>query len=494
MFAKSEKGLPLRFQILSHAGMTVTAAGTTVLFDPWLVGSAYWRSWWNYPPVSRELVSSLKPDYIYLTHIHWDHFHGVTLKKFDNTTPILVPKAHYPRIKNDLADLGFHNVIELAHGETFRPVPGFALTSYHSHVFLDSAAVVEAEGVTLLNANDCKLMGGPLREVLRRHSKIDFVFRSHSSANARLCYEVIGEPAKGNDDPELYLRDFARFACATKARYAVPFASNHCFLHPDVFDFNHTITTPKQVEAYFRRNAIDTPELKIMVSGDSWSDAHGFAIAENDWFERRDEHLAAYRERERPRLERQAMLERRVNVTLADMQKYFTRFCAALPSLVRRRFRGTPVTYVLSSGEKRIAYSVDLWSGSVKSVEVVDDATHPMQIHTSAFIMKRCLVSDLFSHLPISKRVRYRTTRALQGKVKLLNMLFTFYEYEMLPLRKLATVRFAAAWLRRWREVLLYATLSGELLLTGRLDLDRRVPSGRKFAGDVKRLTEILPS
>ena len=62
----------MQFQILSHAGLLVQGSGKTLLFDPWLVGSTYWRSWWNYPPVERSLVDSLRPDFIYLTHIHWD--------------------------------------------------------------------------------------------------------------------------------------------------------------------------------------------------------------------------------------------------------------------------------------------------------------------------------------------------------------------------------------------------------------------------------------
>ena len=67
---------PMEFKILSHAGLAVSAAGKTVVCDPWLVGSTYWRSWWNYPPPSPELLASLKPDCIYITHIHWDHFTG----------------------------------------------------------------------------------------------------------------------------------------------------------------------------------------------------------------------------------------------------------------------------------------------------------------------------------------------------------------------------------------------------------------------------------
>src|SRR5205814_3195917 len=54
----------------------LTSSSKQLLCDPWLVGSAYWRSWWNYPPVPDGLVETLHPDFIYLTHMHWDHFHG----------------------------------------------------------------------------------------------------------------------------------------------------------------------------------------------------------------------------------------------------------------------------------------------------------------------------------------------------------------------------------------------------------------------------------
>jgi hypothetical protein len=34
--------------VLSHAGLSVTGSGVNLICDPWLVGSCYWRSWWNY--------------------------------------------------------------------------------------------------------------------------------------------------------------------------------------------------------------------------------------------------------------------------------------------------------------------------------------------------------------------------------------------------------------------------------------------------------------
>src|SRR5690348_18027489 len=53
----------MRFRILGHACLEVTSNSKQLLCDPWLVGSAYWRSWWNYPPVpdrSEEHTSELQ--------------------------------------------------------------------------------------------------------------------------------------------------------------------------------------------------------------------------------------------------------------------------------------------------------------------------------------------------------------------------------------------------------------------------------------------------
>src|SRR5262245_39618824 len=260
----------MQFQILSHAGLAVTAGGKTLLCDPWIVGSCYWRSWWNYPPVSPELVASLRPDYIYLTHIHWDHFHGPSLRRLGKDVQILLPREHYPRMRIDLDAMGFKNVREMGHGETVELAPGFRATSY-GFLFPDSGLVMEAEGVTLFDANDAKFMGLPLTQVLRRHPRIDFVFCSHSSANQRLCFEIIDDPTQAVDDLDIYITRFANFVRRTGTRYAIPFASNHCYLHKDTWPFNDFAQTPMMVAAHFRHQGIASTVVQHMVSGDSYS-------------------------------------------------------------------------------------------------------------------------------------------------------------------------------------------------------------------------------
>ena len=80
--------------------------------------------------------------------------------------------------------------------------------------------------------------------------------------------------------------------------------------------------------------------------------------------------------------------------------------------------------------------------------------------------------SDLFSHLPISKRVRYRVAEGELARMKLLNLGFNAYEYDLFPLHRLLTRRHVRAWLPRWREGPLYARLAFGWLTTGRLDAD----------------------
>jgi UDP-MurNAc hydroxylase len=458
----------MRFTVLSHAGLEVAGAGVTLVIDPWVVGSAYWRSWWNYPPVSPELVARLRPDFVYLTHIHWDHFHGASLKRFARETPILVPKGHFARMRRDLHALGFRDVRELRHGERVELRRGFALTSYQFYPFLDSAVVVECDGVTLLDANDAKFMGRPLEQILARHPRIDFVFRSHSSANGRQCFDVVDEPERLRDDDSTYLTSFASFVRRSGARYAIPFASNHCFLHADTFPLNHTVKTPFEMERWFRAHGIRRPELRVMLTGDSWDAEEGFSISAETrrWFERREESLRDYRELNRAKLEASAAEEARARLSMRLVERYFEAFFAAVPWPARRWFAGVPLTFVLTAGAERTRVQVDLWRRTVRELPPDEpQPEEPFEIHTSTFVFKRCVALRLFGHLAISKRVRFRTSRRLLPRMKAFELLLALFEVEILPLRNALRPRAVETWALRWRELLLYAAVAKDLAL-----------------------------
>jgi UDP-MurNAc hydroxylase len=468
----------MEFQILSHAGLLVkNKPGRSLICDPWLVGSSYWRSWWNYPPVSPALVNSLQPDYIYLTHIHWDHFHGDSLKKFRSDIPIIVPRGNYTRMKDDLFYLGYSNIIELKHGEPLQLDKDFCITSYQFWVFLDSALLIECDGVKLLNLNDSKHMGLTLKQIIRNHHPIDFVFRSHSSANERLSYEIVDEPNAAVDDLDRYIKEFAQTTMATKAKYAIPFASNHCHLHKDSFHFNKYIQHPLLVEEYFKRQQIQSPVLKVMVSGDSWSSESGFHISDKDWFTNREQLLAEYLQQQTDNLEKFYKQENQTTIDKHVVADYFELFSASLPFFIRRYFKRIHFTYVLSAGDTtKYIYDINISNGRVEELPpdtLLDHINYPIQIHTTAFIFLRSIEFKIFSHMCIGKRVFYKVTAKHKKYMEALNLVFNAYEYDLLPLRRMFTRRSIESWLMRWREIILYMQFVRDKVVYGKLDIEK---------------------
>ena len=464
------------FQVLSHAGLLIrNEKGTSLICDPWLLGSCYWRSWWNYPPVSPELVKSLKPDYIYLTHIHWDHFHGDSLAKFSKETKIIVPKGNYSRMRDDLNYLGYYNVIELNDGESFLVDTGFEITSYQFWMFLDSALLIKCDGITLLNLNDAKFMGAPLQRIVKKHKPIDFAFRSHSSANERLSYEIVDDKDQQVDDLDNYIREFANTVRATGARYAIPFASNHCHLHKDSFHFNEHIQHPKLVKQYFVKHNILTPQLQTMVSGDQWSSIHGFNISNKDWYDDRNKLLNEYLDENAESLSKFYALEDKTVISKNVVDQYFSDLSRSLPFFVKRYFKNLKFTYVLKTADvPRYVYNIDVAKGTVEEIssqETLDHTRYPIQIHTTAFIFLRAIEYKIFSHMCIGKRVFYKVTKYHKKYMEALNLIFNCYEYDLLPLRKNFTSRAIASWFSRWREVILYILLAKDRFVYGKLNL-----------------------
>jgi UDP-MurNAc hydroxylase len=459
------KGL-MKFTILSHACLYVEQGDVALMVDPWLRGSAYWRSWWNYPPVDSQLVQSLRPTHIFLTHIHWDHFHGPSLHAYGKQIPILIPEDRYDRMARDLRSMGFKNVTAVPHGREIALGPELSIRPYLFLPMTDTALVIHSPRVTLLNANDCKICGLPLAQVTRDFPRIDFAFRSHSSANSRICHEYLDKEQIAVDDPENYLRSFCNFMRAVKPRYAVPFASNHCHLHRDTLQFNDYIQTPFDVAAYFdalrSREHLPT-ELKVMLPGSSWSEADGFSLVDTKAFSDRGAQLRSYAAANQTKLEEYYALESKVVVTTQNMCAFFDPFFQSLPLLLRRAFRNHPMVMVAEGGAAPGQWRIDLYNRTVTPIEPSASSVAPARMQLPAIVLRQCLRMNMFGHAGISKRARYLATQEFMPYLKRFELLLTAYELEFLPLRRNLSWATLKTYSRRWRELVLYAEVAARM-------------------------------
>lgn len=444
----------MKFKILSHACLLIESENSSIIIDPWLIGSCYWRSWWNFPQAEFEVKELERVDAVFISHVHWDHWHGPTLKKFFKGKPIYIPDEPGLRSAEDLASIGFTDVNRVSHGHTVK-IGNISVTLYQFGLFLnDAAIVVEAGGVTLLNANDAKISGWPLMNLIKRHGAFDFAFRSHSSANPRICF--IREDLNNyyDDDREHYFRSFSAFMDCVQPLYAIPFASNHCHLHDDVYRLNEYISNPLQLRDFVRE--VHKPlnwALNVMLPGSRWDSKNGFKLSDESCFDDLKLSLDNYRVKVHEKLERFRNQENSVKVTSA----HYTRFVDMLGS--------SPISL---SGILRLSIfwpdgrgetvQIDLRKLDIQSVDYIEHSESGLPlIIMPAIVFRDAVLKNMFHHGAISKRIRFLACTA--ADMKRLRRVFSVLELCELgfyPLSLLYIMRLFRAYILRWRELIVY--------------------------------------
>ncbi|MFN8027966.1 MAG: MBL fold metallo-hydrolase [Acidimicrobiia bacterium] len=376
----------MKFKVIGHSCMYAETSGPSILVDPWLIGSCYWRSWWHYPPVpdppEAELLSA---DYVYLTHHHFDHFHFPSMRKIHRDAHILVPKFGVPTLADEVRNLGFHEVMELPHGQVVQLAPGVRVASYQNGP--DDSAFVIADGdKVLVDINDGKIRGRTLKKIREEFGTPTFVLKSYSFAQAYpVCYTA--------DDPadlelitrDTYIDDWMLTMDVLQPKYAVPFGSMVSFLHPQSRHLNPDLVIPSEVvDAYKRHRPDSVTEALVMDPGDSWSSETGFDLAGIDWYTDKQKHLDELQAKVQPKLDAQAAAEEGVTLDYATFAAYFTKFMHAFPPGVLGRFAlKRPVVFTVPSSplpfwvldfKRRAVYRLSEAPPDTASIISVDEA------------------------------------------------------------------------------------------------------------------------
>src|SRR3712207_9220253 len=88
--------------------MRIDTAAGSILCDPW-VNPAYFASWFPFPDNSQLDWESLgQVDYLYVSHLHRDHFDAEHLKRFvSKQATVLLPEYPTSQLEDELRALGF---------------------------------------------------------------------------------------------------------------------------------------------------------------------------------------------------------------------------------------------------------------------------------------------------------------------------------------------------------------------------------------------------
>jgi len=88
--------------------MRIDTAAGSILCDPW-VNPAYFASWFPFPDNSQLDWATLGDvDYLYVSHLHRDHFDAKHLKQFiSKNATVLLPEYPTSQLEDELRELGF---------------------------------------------------------------------------------------------------------------------------------------------------------------------------------------------------------------------------------------------------------------------------------------------------------------------------------------------------------------------------------------------------
>lgn len=225
-----------------------------------------------YPPNPVGPESFGRIDFVYCSHIHTDHTHPRTLAALrPHIGTLLIPGAK-PALERVVRKLGFNDVMLLDDGERTELAQGLTITSHAHENQIDSAAVIEMDGATVLHANDCILSAEQL-ESIRERTPVDYAFMPHSCVQdlypallPRTLDEKIALGAAREREQVPLLVDSVR---TLRPQVLIPYSFTVAYLNHDQLALNAIGRTMQHEFVDAVRSVVPDQECRILGPGDS---------------------------------------------------------------------------------------------------------------------------------------------------------------------------------------------------------------------------------
>ena len=241
----------MRVTGLGHASALIETAHGSVLCDPW-VNPAYFGSWFPFPDNSELDWDEIgKVDYLYLSHLHRDHYDPENLKRISRSATVLLPEFPTDELHDALRDLGFTKIFRTKNSEVHDldglKVMVHALISPTDGPIGDSSLWLDDGTTKLLNQNDAR----PTE--LTNFAELGHVDIHMLQYSGAIWYPMVYEltdHAKQVFGEQKRARQFdrtLRYIDDLKATWVVPIAGPPCFLDEELWQFNDLGTDPGNI-------------------------------------------------------------------------------------------------------------------------------------------------------------------------------------------------------------------------------------------------------
>jgi UDP-MurNAc hydroxylase len=302
--------------------MRIDTPAGSILCDPW-VNPAYFASWFPFPDNSQLDWESLgRTDYLYVSHLHRDHFDAEHLKRYvSKKATVLLPEYPTSELRDQLAALGFTDFLETTTNEVVELDGGLrvmvqALTSPTDGPIGDSSLWVEHGDVRIYNQNDARPTD--LTEIARLGPVHAHLLQFSGAIWYPMVYELpaAARTAFGKQKRDRQFDRTFRYIDDLNAAHVFPIAGPPCFLDDALWQFNDihgdegNIFPDQQVflDEYAK---IGRDNAVVLLPGSVAEVTATGCVATHpvpdvaEFFTRKEEHLRDYQARMRPVIEAQ---------------------------------------------------------------------------------------------------------------------------------------------------------------------------------------------
>ncbi len=337
-----EDPLSVKITFVGHAGMFIETRHGSVLTDPWF-NPAFFASWFPFPSNEHlDLAQFANPTYLYVSHIHHDHFDPEYLRDHvSKETTVILPEFPLDTLERAYRALGFTKFLRTKHGRMME-AGGLKLAVLASIAptdgpLGDSGLILDDGEVRIYDQNDSRPIDIDLIQSLGPYDAHFVQFSGAIWYPMVYLYPEKMMEAVGRKKRENEMARALRYAQQTGATFIIPSAGPPCFLDDDLFGFNDfdrapSNTFPDQTVFLEYLAAHGQQNGRLMIPGSvmeltpgACSVTHPFPDDEvRAIFTQKREYLAAYQTRARPLIERMKASWPRGQVDiLAELKAWF---------------------------------------------------------------------------------------------------------------------------------------------------------------------------
>ena len=262
----------MEIKYFTNAMALLKGSKTTVLFDPWVTFDRFsYNNQYNFPEskFSKNEIKSIKPDYIYISHTHADHFDANTLELFNKDTPVVC--SHYKNnfTERNLKSLGFKNVFVCQPNDFINLNGKDKCYIYNAENYseVDSLGLFQIDGYNILNANDVIYSENQMNKIGNQFN-IDLAMIPYGYQGPYPAfYENLNDVEKKIKSEEKKIKNYKvmkRYIESLKPNYVFAFAAGVVYGGKKALDYNYYgVGSAHEALDYCRSTGLNFKEVLI---------------------------------------------------------------------------------------------------------------------------------------------------------------------------------------------------------------------------------------